>query len=55
MVTDGACVPLLIHTDKSKTKEKEKEERDRQRSGEEIMALNTAWCFLVELQDLPEI
>jgi len=29
-VKEGACAPLLIHTDKTKTKEKEKEERERQ-------------------------
>jgi len=29
-ITEGACGPLLIHTDKSKTKEKEAEERVRQ-------------------------
>jgi len=39
---DGACVPLLIHTDKSKTKEKEREERERQHSGEMIGATTTA-------------
>jgi len=41
-VMDGACVPLLIHTDKSKTKEKEREERERQHSGEMIGATTTA-------------
>jgi len=30
-VTDGACAPLLIHTDKSKTKEeKKKKEKDNE-------------------------
>jgi hypothetical protein len=33
-VLDGACPPLLIHTDKGKTKAKEKDERNRQRNGE---------------------
>ena len=33
-VVDGACPPLLIHSDRSKTKSKEAEERNRQRKGE---------------------
>jgi len=51
-VIDGACAPLLIHTDKSKTKEKEKEERERQRSGETIGVTSTAPRFKVGLEDL---
>ena len=31
---EGACGPLLIHTDKSKTKQKEKDEQQRQQQGE---------------------
>jgi len=33
-IIEGACGPLLIHTDKTKTKEKEAEERVRQRSAD---------------------
>ena len=33
-VVDGACPPLLLHTDKSKTKKKQQDERKRQRNGE---------------------
>ena len=54
-VTDGACAPLLIHTDKSKTKEKEKQERDKHRSGEDISESTTAPRFLAGLSDLPDI
>jgi len=54
-VIDGACVLLLIHTDKSKTKEKEREERERQCSGEIIGATTTAPQFTIGLEDLHEI
>ena len=54
-MNDGACPPLLIHTDKTKTKEKEKEERERQRSGEVIAASMTAPRFLEGLADLQDI
>ncbi len=33
-ILEGACGPVLIHTDQSKTKEQEKKERERQRTGE---------------------
>jgi len=32
-IVDGACGPVLIHTDKSKSKEKEAGERVRQHNG----------------------
>ena len=52
---EGACAPLLIHTDKTKTKEKEKEERERQRRGEEITESTVAPRFLEGLVDLQDI
>jgi len=54
-VNDRACMPLLIHTDKSKTKEKEKEERERQQSGEIILESTTAPQFLAGLEDSQDI
>jgi len=54
-VTDGACTPLLIHTDKSKTKEKEKREREKHCSGKDIPELCMAPWFLADLFDLPDI
>jgi len=54
-VKEGACAPLLIHTDKMKTKEKEKEERERQQRGEEITESTVAPQFLEGLVDLQDI
>jgi len=54
-VTDGACTPLLIHTDKSKTKEKEKREREKHCSGEDIPELCMTPRSLAGLSDLPDI
>jgi len=54
-MTDGACAPLLIHTDKSKTKEKEKEERERQQNGEQIAETTTAPRFTIGLANLHDI
>jgi len=56
-MTDGACAPFLIHTDKSKTKEREKEERERERQqhGEQIDETTTAPHFTVGLANLHDI
>ena len=52
---EGACAPLLIHTNKSKTKAKEQEERLRQRQGETPTVDTVAPRFLEGLDDVPEV
>jgi hypothetical protein len=52
---EGACAPLLIHTNKSKTKAKEQEERLRQRQGETPSVDVVAPRFLEGLEDVPDV
>jgi len=54
-IIEGACGPLLIHTDKTKTKEKEAEERVRQRSADtaEETAISPRWT--VGIDNAPDV
>jgi len=54
-IIEGACGPLLIHTNKTKTKEKEAEERVRQRSADtaEETAISPRWT--VGIDNAPDV
>jgi len=55
-ILEGACGPLLIHTDKSKSKEKEaQQERVRQQSGETAQETITSPRFTVGLEGVHDV
>jgi hypothetical protein len=53
-VTEGACGPVVIHSDSSQTEEKKQKERERQRNGETPAEANVKSRF-VKGMDLPGV
>jgi len=54
-IVDGACGPILIHTDKSKSKEKEAEERVRQCNGKTPTETGTSLQWSITLNNIPDV